>query len=122
MSQTTLWQRAEGLAALALSLLLYAGTGVSWWLFALLLLTPDISIAGYLLDNKAGQSIYNVVHNYVLPLTLTGLGYWFSNDLLLSLSLIWVAHVGMDRMLGYGLKEEAGFKYTHLGVLGAARQ
>ena len=33
---------------------------------------------------------------------------------LLPLSLIWIAHLGFDRMLGYGLKYPTRFKGTHL--------
>jgi hypothetical protein len=118
MAQTIVWQRLEGLATLGVSILLYATLGGSWWLFALLLLAPDISIAGYLLGNQPGQWIYNLVHSYLLPLLLAALAYSFGPAWLLLISLIWLAHVGMDRAVGYGLKEAAGFKYTHLGYLG----
>ncbi len=121
MTQAIVIQRIEGLAAFVVSILLYAGTDASWWLFALLLLVPDLSMVGYLADNRAGQAVYNAAHTYAIPLVLTGVGYWFGFALLLSLSLIWLAHIGMDRALGYGLKEIAGFKYTHLGQLGNAR-
>jgi hypothetical protein len=122
MSQATLWQRLEGLVTLVVSLVLYSTTGASWWMFALLLLAPDLSMAGYALGNRAGQTIYNVVHTYVFPLLLALAGYWIGNDLVLALALIWIAHIGMDRALGYGLKEEAGFKYTHLGTLGSTQK
>lgn len=121
MSQTALWQRLEGLAMAAGSLLLYTVITANWWLFTLILL-PDLSIAGYLLGKQQGQLLYNVAHTYALPLLLAAVSYGIDNHLLLALSLIWVAHIGIDRALGYGLKEQAGFRYTHLGVIGAGGQ
>lgn len=120
MSQPVLWQRIEGATMVAVSLVIYTGIGADWWLFAFLL-APDLSIAGYLLGSRSGQTIYNMAHTYAFPLLFAIGGYWISNDLLLALSLIWVAHIGIDRTLGYGLKEQAGFTYTHLGRVGAAR-
>lgn len=120
MSQTMLLQRLEGFAILLVSLVLYAATESGWLLFALLLLVPDLSIAAYCFGNKPGQIVYNAVHNYVLPLLLALLGYQIDHTLLLVISLIWLAHIGMDRTLGYGLKEAAGFAYTHLGRMGKA--
>ena len=58
---------------------------------------------------------YNLVHAYVLPLALLGYGLWSPSTLALSLPLIWLAHIGMDRMVGYGLKYATAFKDTHLG-------
>ena len=121
MSQTTRWQRLEGLAMVGGSLLLYAIIAANWWLFALIL-APDLAIVGYLLGKQKGQLFYNAAHTYAVPLLLAGVGYGVGNDLLLALSLIWVAHIGIDRALGYGLKEPAGFTYTHLGRIGGARQ
>jgi hypothetical protein len=37
-----------------------------------------------------------------------------------SVALIWLAHIGFDRALGYGLKYKAGFGFTHLGRIGPA--
>ncbi|MEF9606012.1 DUF4260 family protein, partial [Paracoccus sp. PXZ] len=31
---------------------------------------------------------------------------------------LWLAHVGFDRVLGYGLKLPSGFRDTHLGRIG----
>ena len=36
----------------------------------------------------------------------------------LGLGLIWCAHIGFDRALGYGLKSPEGFRLTHLGKIG----
>ena len=37
---------------------------------------------------------------------------------LLPPALIWINHIGVDRLLGYGLKYSDGFGWTHLGRLG----
>ena len=105
----------EGAAVFAMSVLGYHTSGGSWLLFALLLLAPDLSMVGYLVGNRAGAAVYNAVHTYAPPLALLGYGLWGASPLALSLALIWLAHIGMDRMVGYGLKYASGFKDTHLG-------
>lgn len=117
ISQTTLIQRLEGLAFLVAAVAAYAVIGASWWLFALLLFVPDLSMAGYWINNIVGQAAYNLVHTYALPLLLALLGFGLGQSLLLTIALIWLAHIGMDRAVGYGLKEDKGFKFTHLGAL-----
>lgn len=114
MKQTILIQRLEGLVVLAASTALYGAVGAGWWFYALLLLAPDLSMVGYLVNKEVGQVVYNVAHTYALPMLLGVASYWAGNELTLALSLIWLAHIGMDRTLGYGLKEAAGFKFTHL--------
>ena len=106
------WLQAEGLAALLLSILCYWHSGDSWWLFGALLLTPDLAMLPYLLNARAGTISYNLAHNYVLPLAVA-----LKLDVLLPYAYIWTAHIGMDRMLGYGLKYPSGFKATHLSLL-----
>lgn len=104
----------EGLAVLVLSTYFYFNLGYSWILFLILLLAPDISMLGYLRDNKFGAILYNLFHTYFLPIGIIICGILMHNDVLLMLSLIWVAHIGMDRMFGYGLKYPTHFKDSHL--------
>lgn len=112
--------RAEGLAELAVALTLYGKFGGSWWLFAALFLVPDISFFGYLAGARAGAVAYNAMHATLGP-ALLGLLAWAGGSALgVSLALIWAAHVGFDRMLGYGLKYGSGFGDTHLGRIGRA--
>jgi hypothetical protein len=106
--------RAEGAAVFILSLLLYLHSGASWWLFAALLLTPDLAMLPYLLNSRAGAAAYNLAHNYVLPLILAAVMLGSHGQRLLPYLLIWTSHIGMDRMMGYGLKYPSGFKQTHL--------
>jgi len=108
--------RLEGLAVGVISALLYARTGASWWLFAALWLAPDLAILGYYLGPCRGSRVYNAAHTYIVPLTLGVCGLLFHAVALLPLALIWVNHIGVDRMMGYGLKFSNGFDWTHLGV------
>lgn len=108
--------RAEGAAALAGAVWAYEQTGQSWWIFVVLLLVPDLSMLGYLHDARTGAVTYNLVHTYLAPLALLAVGWATALVLLVGVALIWLAHIGMDRALGYGLKYAHGFKATHLGA------
>lgn len=110
--------RLEGLTLFVGMLLLYAAWGGSWLVFALLFLAPDLSFIAYLADAKTGAVVYNAAHSYMMPVTLLTLGFGFASPLTLSIAMIWLAHIGIDRALGYGLKYSAGFGYTHLGRIG----
>jgi Domain of unknown function (DUF4260) len=110
--------RLEGLTLLAGMTLLYAVWGGSWWVYALLFLVPDLSFAAYLAGPKVGAIGYNAAHSYLAPMTLMVLGFGFASPLTLSIAMIWLAHIGFDRALGYGLKYAAGFGFTHLGWIG----
>lgn len=112
-----LWLQLEGLVVLVVAVVVYAELGASWWVLALLLLVPDIAMAGYLAGPKVGAATYNVVHSYVGPLVLVALTYFLAQDLAY-LAIIWIAHIGMDRALGFGLKYDTGFSDTHLYRLG----
>lgn len=115
------WQRLEGLALLAVAALAYAQVGQGWLLFAVLFLAPDLSFAGYLAGPRAGAWAYNLAHSLIGPLLLGGAGLLTAAPLATALALIWLAHVGFDRALGYGLKSPEGFGITHLGRIGKAR-
>jgi Domain of unknown function (DUF4260) len=122
LSSVVLLLRMEGFAVAAISAVLYARTGAHWWLFAAVWLAPDLSMLGYLASPCVGARIYNAYHNYVPPaaLALAALVLHL-HDLLLPIALIWINHIGVDRMLGYGLKYGEGFGWTHLGRLGKRR-
>ena len=112
--------RAEGAAVLVAALIAYWQFGGNWGLFLLLILAPDLSAIGYLGGPKIGAAAYNAVHNYGLPI-LAGIVAYFAAPFLLPFVAIWFAHIGGDRMLGYGLKYPGGFGQTHLGPIGKAR-
>ncbi len=111
-------QRLEGLAFLVISLYLFASTGESWWLFGLLILLPDLSMIGYAGGPVLGARIYNLGHALLGPAALLVWSITTPYPLATALGAIWLAHIGVDRAAGYGLKLTAGFKHTHLGVIG----
>lgn len=113
--------RLEGLAMLAASTVAYAQTGQGWLLFAALLLVPDIFMLGYLAGPSLGAAAYNLGHTYALPAALGAVAVWLASPLLSALALIWLAHIGMDRAVGYGLKYPDAFHHTHLGGKGSDR-
>jgi hypothetical protein len=110
----------EGGALFLAALYAYWLTGGSWWLFAILFLAPDISFAAYLLNPRVGAIAYNAVHTTVLPLALAALALVLAKPLVLSIAIIWLAHAGLDRLIGYGLKYPSAFTDTHLGRIGKA--
>jgi hypothetical protein len=114
--------RLEGLTLFLGMTLLYAVWGGSWWVYVVLFLVPDISIAAYLSGPKFGAMIYNAMHSYMAPMILMVTGFGMAAPLVLSIAIIWLAHIGIDRAFGFGLKYSAGFGFTHLGRIGKAAQ
>ena len=112
--------RLEGLTLFAGMTALYGLWAGPWWLYAVLFFTPDLSFAGYLAGHKIGAWIYNAMHSTIIPMAMLTVGFGFAPPLVLSLALIWLAHIGFDRALGYGLKYSTGFGDSHLGRLGRA--
>lgn len=106
--------RLEGLAIAVLALCFGFTQGLSWLLLLVLFLAPDFAMLGYLAGNKIGSVVYNAAHTLVVPLALLGVGWWAGSDLTVSIACIWVAHIGIDRCVGYGLKYPSAFKHTHL--------
>ncbi len=114
MLKPTILIRLEGLAALVLSVIAFFHVGGNGWWFALLFLSPDLFMAGYFIDKRVGAAVYNTVHTYAAPAALLMALWWFGQEHLVWLPFIWTAHIGFDRLLGYGLKYETAFKDTHL--------
>lgn len=110
----TQYLRIEGLAVLVGALVVYFIQDGPVWLLIVLGLAPDLSMFGYLLGPRRGSHIYNVVHTYVSPLVLAGVALFFEAHFGLLVALIWIGHIGADRLVGYGLKFETGFTDTHL--------
>jgi hypothetical protein len=112
--------RLEGLMMLGLSVALYARLQGEWLVFAELFLVPDLSIAAYLFGPRTGAAAYNTMHSTIGPLLLLSIGYAAALPMTVPVALIWLAHVGFDRALGYGLKYPSAFGDTHLGRIGRA--
>jgi Domain of unknown function (DUF4260) len=109
------WLGLEALVLLVGPLIAYGIVGRSWWLVPLVFLVPDLSMGGYAAGDRIGARLYNIAHTTALPAVMLGLGYWLSESLVIALSLIWLAHIGLDRVLGFGLKYQDGGAHTHLG-------
>ncbi|MEH7457467.1 DUF4260 domain-containing protein [Bacillus sp. JJ1127] len=107
----------EGLMVLVASIYMYSLCDFSWFIFFLLLLAPDVSMLAYFLNDQAGAMVYNLFHTYVVSILLILIGMFLNLDVMLMSGLIWTAHIGMDRMFGYGLKYKTGFKDTHIQKL-----
>ena len=106
--------RVEGLVVFLSAVAAYGWLGASWLIFVLLFLAPDLAMLGSLVNARVGSVLYNLVHTYALPLALALFGLFGARPLALTLALIWVAHIGIDRALGYGLKYSTRFGDTHL--------
>jgi len=106
----------EAAGVLAAAVMAYAWNGGGWLMFALLFLVPDISMLGYLGGRRLGAGIYNLAHTYLLPAALAAYGLYQSQPLALDIALVWIAHIGFDRLLGFGLKYETAFGHTHLSA------
>ena len=109
--------RIEGAFELALSVIFYQAIDANRLLFILLLLVPDLAMLGYLRDIRLGTVCYNLVHTFVGPFLIIAYAYLTRSLWLLPYALIWTAHIGLDRMLGFGLKYPTRFRDTHLGKM-----
>jgi Domain of unknown function (DUF4260) len=118
---TRSWLRLEAVAAFVAGLVLYGVQGGPWLLIVPLLLVPDVSMIGYLRDARLGAFTYNLVHNWALGLAVLGIGAWTGTGWVVLAGAVLIAHVGMDRALGYGLKGTS-FQDTHLGRIGRHRE
>ncbi|RED32681.1 uncharacterized protein DUF4260 [Rhodopseudomonas thermotolerans] len=112
--------RAEGLALFVGCSLFYVISEAPWELYALLFFAPDLSFLGYLAGPKVGAVVYNALHSTIGPLLLAIAGIVLVVPYAGTVAMIWLAHIGFDRALGFGLKYKTGFRFTHLGGIGRA--
>lgn len=118
MTDPTRLQRLEGGVLLGLSLLLYWKHGDSWVLYLVLILAPDVFMLGYLKGPRLGAAVYNAGHTFLLPALIGVAGILGGAPLAIDVAVIWFGHIGLDRLLGYGLKLPTAFQDTHLGRIG----
>jgi hypothetical protein len=114
LTRSSLLLRTEEALLLLLTLVAYQHLHYSWLLFAILFLTPDLFMLGYLVNTHLGAATYNLAHTLTLPLALIFISYLQHWRLAPAIALIWTAHITFDRLLGYGLKYPTCFKDTHL--------
>jgi Domain of unknown function (DUF4260) len=110
--------RLEWLAVFLAAIVFYVFAGGGWLLFVLLILAPDLSMLGYLAGPRIGAFTYNMLHVMFWPLVLLAGGAYTGHALALQVAAIWLAHIAIDRALGYGLKYATGFQDTTLGRIG----
>lgn len=106
--------RLEGLALFAVATGAYFTIGAPLWVLLVLALAPDLSMLGYLAGSRIGSTIYNAFHTTLGPAALGAAAVLFGLTPLLWVALVWAAHIGADRAVGYGLKYPTDFKHTHL--------
>ena len=114
--------RLEGAAAFGAGIALFLANGGPWLALIPLLLVPDVSMVGYLRDPKLGAVLYNLAHQWAIGLVVLGLGLLSGQGWLILAGAVLIAHVGMDRAFGYGLKLPTSFQDTHLGRIGKGRR
>ena len=114
--------RLEGLCVLIAASITYHYVHPAWSQFFWLFFLPDISFLGYLAGKKWGAFSYNALHSYVLPLMISVISYLQNIPDAAPFLLIWIAHIGFDRAMGYGLKYSTGFGDTHLGKIGKSKK
>lgn len=114
MSMPRVLLHMEGAAVFIVATFVYFRLGLPWWAFLLFLLAPDLSAVGYLFGTRTGSIAYNLAHTVAWPVLFGAAGWWLGWSWAAPVALIWLAHIGMDRMVGYGLKYPDAFKHTHL--------
>lgn len=112
--------KLEELFMFGLSIFLFSKLDFAWWLYPVLLFTPDLSMLGYLISPQVGAATYNFIHVKALGISIFVIGVILASQPLQLAGLILFGHSSMDRILGYGLKYPDAFKHTHLGMIGEA--
>ena len=113
-----IWLRFEGLAGFGAALAMFGASGGNWLFVVPLVLLVDASAVGYLAGPRVGAFTYNALHTWAPGFVLLGVGIVIASSMALLVASILIAHVGMDRALGYGLKLSTSFQDTHLGRIG----
>ncbi|MDH5796999.1 MAG: DUF4260 domain-containing protein [Paracoccaceae bacterium] len=113
--------QVEGAVIAAAALWLALEMQPPLWMWIVVLIAPDLSFAGYLFGPRVGAVAYNLSHTLIWPILLGLQGFVqladaseFTSVILITISALWALHIGVDRMLGYGLKYPSAFKHTHL--------
>ncbi|KIQ24183.1 hypothetical protein RT99_03670 [Flavobacterium sp. MEB061] len=110
--------KLEEVGLFILGIYLFSLLDYQWWWFLVLILAPDFSMLGYVFNNKTGAFMYNIFHHRGIAVLIYLTGCYLKLASLQLVGVILFSHSAMDRMFGYGLKYEQGFKYTHLGEIG----
>lgn len=110
--------KLEELAMLLLGTFLFSQLNFSWWWFIGLFLAPDLGMLGYLINTKVGAFTYNLFHHKFVAIAIYFFGIFITSEIVQMIGILLFSHASFDRIFGYGLKYEKGFKFTHLGEIG----
>lgn len=110
--------KLEELGLFIFGIYLFSLLNYQWWWFLVLILVPDLSMFGYVINTKTGAFSYNLFHHRGVAVLVYILGCYLRIEIVQLIGIILFSHAAMDRIFGYGLKYETGFKYTHLGEIG----
>lgn len=110
--------KLEELLMFTLGVYLFSKLDYSWWWFLALLLAPDVSMLGYLINSKTGAFTYNLFHHKGIAILMYLLGIYFQYEFMKLMGVMIFSHASLDRVFGYGLKYFDDFKLTHLGRIG----
>ncbi|MBO0938469.1 DUF4260 domain-containing protein [Fibrella sp. HMF5335] len=114
--------KVEEAAQFVGSIILFAKLPFAWWVYPALLLLPDLSMVGYVVNANIGAVTYNLIHHKALAIVVGVVGLFLASNYWLLAGIVLFGHSSMDRMLGYGLKYTKGFTFTHLGKVGARQK
>ncbi len=118
MNEPVLFQRLEGFVAFLFCFLAYLALGYPLLFFVILFFAVDLTALAYFVNPRVGALVYNLGHSFFLPLIGLAVAYWLESPPAFAFMLIWLAHIGLDRAVGFGLKYPTGFGDTHLGKVG----
>lgn len=112
--------QAEAIAPFILSVVLLNMLPLhfAWWVWILLFLAPDVSMIGYVFNNRVGAVTYNLFHHQLVAVVVWAAGFFLNQPYITLAGLVLLGHSSLDRTMGYGLKLPEGFKFTHLGTVG----
>lgn len=110
--------KLEEFCLFSLSIFLFCQLNISWWWFIVCFFVPDISMLGYVLGNRVGAMLYNFFHHKGIAILFYLTGCFLENEILQFTGALLLSHSSFDRIFGYGLKYNQGFKFTHLGEIG----
>ena len=111
----TWFQRVENGAIAVAATVAFVHAGFRWWWLLALFLVFDASMIGYAANPRLGAWTYNAVHSYIGPAALAIVAIAVDERWAAFAALLWAFHIGVDRLLGYGLKFQDRFTHTHLG-------
>jgi len=114
--------RWEESGMLILGIFMFSTLDMNWWVFLILFFVPDLSMVGYIWGTKFGAWMYNAVHHRGIAVMIYLAGIFIKNEMLQFSGILLFSHSSFDRILGYGLKYERGFRFTHLGVIGKGKK